>query len=369
MTRFNNVKIIMVGDFMWPWYQDVAADNLSLLGFTVIKFGWINDFWNFNKNSIEPKFKSIFHKFQYRFQFGPIIYFIRKRLLKIVNEENPNIIFCYNVTLFSEKYIKQIKNKYPNVILCQYANDNPFSNNAKFFYWKNFQNSIKYFDLHYVFRNSDIEKFRNRGANKIKLLRAYFIPEREFPIDYSLIPDKFKCDVVFAGHYENDGRVKYLEEICRAGYKLNIFGGGWDLALKFLEKESPLRKMYPINPVIGIEYQYAICGAKVALCFLSTLNNDTYTTRSFQIPAMKTAMLSQFTEDLANMYKSDDEIMFFNNSDELKNKLNLLISDQSVRLKIANNGYNSVYKNGHDIKNRMSELVNDINLHYPQFKK
>lgn len=369
MLSFDKVKIVVVGDFMWSWYQDVAADNLMSHGCTVIKFGWFNDFWYKSDNSIEPIFKSIFHKLQYRYQFGPLLFLIQNRLIETIDREKPNVLFCYNVTIFSSSFIKSIKQKFPKLILCQYANDNPFSLTAKKMYWRNFTDSIKYFDLHYVFRTSNISDFKQRGAKSVKLLRAYFIPEKEFEINQNFIPNKFKCDVVFAGHFENDGRLKYLEDICNAGFKLNLFGGGWDNALKILDPDSPLRSKYPIKPVVGKEYQYAICGAKVALCFLSTLNNDTYTTRSFQIPAMKTAMLSQYTEDLATIYSPDIDVAFFNSREEFMQKLKNLINNKDYRNSLAINSFEKVYRSGHDIKNRMFELLIDIQKHYPNFTK
>jgi spore maturation protein CgeB len=89
------------------------------------------------------------------------------------------------------------------------------------------------------------------------------------------VPEKYKCDIVFAGHYEDDGRISLLDELCRSVYSLNLFGGGWDRAYKQLNPNGPLRKNFPVHPVTGDDYRRAICGAKIALCVLSTLNKDT----------------------------------------------------------------------------------------------
>ncbi len=76
-------------------------------------------------------------------------------------------------------------------------------------------------------------------------------------------------------------------------------------------------------------------GAKVALCFLSTLNQDTYTRRNFQIPAMKTAMLCQYTDDLASLFKPDLEAVYFSSKVELLNKLKILIFDEHLRKSLS----------------------------------
>jgi hypothetical protein len=220
--------------------------------------------------------------------------------------------------------------------------------------------SSKYFDMHFAFRHSNLADYQRLGASHVHLFRAYCIREEEYPVPVDQIPARFKCDVVFAGHYENDGRVDALEAICEAGYTLNLFGGGWDSALKHLRPDSPLRNKYPIMPATKGDYRYAICGAKVALCFLSALNEDTYTRRSFQIPAMKTAMLSQYTDDLAALYQPDVEAAFFKNKGEMLEKLKNLVDDDQKREAIAVAGYQKVYSAGHDVNSRIRVFLNQV---------
>ncbi len=174
------------------------------------------------------------------------------------------------------------------------------------------------------------------------------------------IEPKFFCDVVFAGHYENDGRVEALESICKAGYKLNLYGGGWNAALPKLSLDSPLRALYPVQPATGRDYNQALCGAKVALCFLSTLNQDTYTRRSFQIPAMRIAVLSQRTEDLSSLFIEGKEIAFFSNTAELLDKLRHLLADDAARQRMAEAGYARVYRDGHEVTPRMKQWLNTV---------
>ena len=212
----------------------------------------------------------------------------------------------------------------------------------------------------FSYRHNNLADYRRLGAQSVQLLRAYFIPEVDHPESQADIPERFKCDVVFAGHYEDDGRVEMLESICEAGYKLNLFGGGWNAALPKLRADSPLRGHYPISPAVGVDYRYAICGAKVALCFLSALNQDTYTRRSFQIPAMKVAMLSQYTDDLVTMFVPDVEAVFFRNQEELLTKLQSLIVDAQHRAAIAGAGYATVYADGHDVTARMGAWLKSV---------
>jgi spore maturation protein CgeB len=352
------MKILIVGDFVWPWYQEACAKALEDLGHEVFRFGWKDDFWINVEGKSEPRFISFFHRLQFRFCHGPILYRIKSRLFDYIKKSTPDIIFFYNVRIFAPSVVKKIRNNYPSSMLCQYSNDNPFSESAKKDFWKNYIYSIPYFHVHFAFRESNLKHYEYRGSKNNKLLRAYFIPSEDYPVPDNLIPDFFKCDVVFAGHYEPDGRLEMLEDICKAGYNLNIFGGGWNSIFDSLSEDSPLRDKFPIYPVVGDEYRYAICGAKVALCFLSSLNDDTYTRRNFQIPAMGVAMLSQETVDLQNLYIKNKEACFFNTSKELLSSLDVLINNSIFRKEISIGGYNKVNNSGHSVLARMNDMMN-----------
>ena len=243
---------------------------------------------------------------------------------------------------------------------CQYANDNPFSPAAYRSMLRHYIASIPFFDLHFAFRKANIDDFLKHGGKEAHLLRAYFIPELDFPLESSDIEPEYRCDVVFAGHYEDDGRAEALEAVYRAGYKLNLFGSGWEAALPRLSADSPLRTLYPIQPAVYQNYNQALCGAKVALCFLSTLNQDTYTTRSFQIPAMRVAMLSQRTEDLSGLFVDGEEAAFFSDKAELLDKLRYLMEDSTARKRIAEGGYSRVYADGHEVISRMRQWLETV---------
>jgi spore maturation protein CgeB len=330
----------------------------------VERFGWFDDFRLWHKGCSEPLYHSFWHRIQYRLGLGPAVWRVNRRLLQVTREFQPDIVWFYNVQLIAPGIVRAMRQVLPDTTFVQYANDNPFSAAARIGIWRHYLNSISLFDMHFSYRHNNLADYRRLGAQTVHLLRAYFIPEVDHPELQADIPERFKCDVVFAGHYEDDGRLEMLEAICEAGYKLNLFGGGWDMAWHKLRTNSPLRSLYPINPVTKADYRHAICGAKVALCFLSTLNHDTYTRRSFQIPAMKVAMLSQYTDDLAKLYVPDVEAVFFYNTEELLYKLGQLLTNNAWRESIATAGYAKVYTSEHDVKSRMKVwLENVVNFH------
>jgi len=353
-------RILLVGEYMWPWYQEACAVALETLGCEVVRFGWFDDFRHWRAGHTEPFYHSLWHRIQARYHVGPTVWKIEKRLLHRAAAFQPEIVWFYNVHLISPSVVRAMKQALPKAVFAQYANDNPFSTSARPGLWRHFLASMPLFDVHFSFRLNNIADYQQHGAKMVHLLRSYFIPEVDYPVPQHEIPDRFQCDVVFAGHYEDDGRVEMLEAICDAGFKLNLFGGGWNAALSKLRTDSPLRGKYPISPATESDYRYAICGAKVALCFLSTLNRDTYTTRNFQIPAMGTAMLSQYTEDLSGLYEEDREAVFFRNQLTLIEKLGRLLGDEPWRREVADAGHAKVYAAGHCVEGRMRVWLEQI---------
>lgn len=351
-------SILIVGEFMWPWYQEALLNSFKSQGLDVDSFKWFDFFWKRFPNN-ELKFKSLFHKIQYVFLEGPIIIRINKMFYEKTISQRPDIIFLYSATLISNSTIQRIKQKLPATIFCQYTNDNPFSKDRTFGIWRKFLKNIPLCDIHFVFRESDREFYVNYGAKIVKPFLPYYITEKDFHIPIDKIPIEFHSEVVFVGHYENDGRLEILEDILIKGYKLKLFGSGWDSAIEN-KINSPLRCLTPVKPVTGIEYNYAICGSKVALCFLSKINRDTYTRRNFEIPAMQQVLLSEFSNDLSKLFKVGEEIFLFNNREDFFIKLDYLLSNKKVRNEIKNNLKGFLLKENHSIKSRAIKIYNDI---------
>ena len=67
------MKIIIVGDWTWYFYEQACADALESLGHTVYKFSWFEKFRKFISTSTEPSRLSLTARFQERFLLGPLI--------------------------------------------------------------------------------------------------------------------------------------------------------------------------------------------------------------------------------------------------------------------------------------------------------
>jgi hypothetical protein len=204
-----------------------------------------------------------------------------------------------------------------------------------------------------VYRQKNVEDLRAIGVPRVALIRSAFVPEVDHPMFLTKEDiDRFCSDVVYVGHFERDSRLDFLQALDASGVRLRIFGPDWDRA----PRREWLKKYYPIRPLVGEDYRKAIAGSKISICFLSTLNHDTYTRRCFEIPAIGGFLLCQRSRDMEGLFRSGREAAFFSSADELVLQTHLYLGNSALRERIAQAGLRAVWDGGHDIVSRMREV-------------
>ena len=104
-------------------------------------------------------------------------------------------------------------------------------------------------------------------------------------------------------------------------------------------------------------YNEMLNAAKIAVVFLSTINHDTYTRRCFEIPAVKTLMVAPYTDDLATMFRDGEEVVFYRNKQDFVDKIEYYLEHEEDRVKIAESGYCRVNKDGHEVCDRIRQIM------------
>ncbi len=352
-------KILLSGEWLWRHYQEACADALGRLGHEAIKFEWHSFFFDAGDNG-EPHFRSFLAQRQNKYLIGPIISKINRDLISISLDTQPDVIWLYNDTHILPRTIRKLKKELPKTVLAQYANDNPWGKNQSKIMWRHFRRSVPLFDINFFYRFENKGDLERAGARRTAMLLPYFIPEDIYHIERDSIELQFRSDVVFVGHYENDERLKVLTRIAEEGIDLKIFGTDWNSAISTLPAGNPLKKLLPIKPARGQEYVKAICGSRIALAFLSKLNEDTYTRRNFEIPAMKSFMLGEYTKDLDSFFNEGAEAEYFRSDEELLRKIRYYLGHSEKIDEIASNAFERVRKDGHDVVSRMRQFMSDI---------
>jgi spore maturation protein CgeB len=352
------VKVLIAGDWHSELHEEAVFNAFKQLGHEPFKFAW---YQYFVPTGWAKRATRLFLKAQNKYMIGPSVSKLNNDLIDFALQVQPTFIFIYRGSHIRVKTIRKIQQALKNTLVIGYNNDDPFAPQYPRWKWRHFLASVPEYDLTLAYRKHNIAEYLAIGAKRVELLRSWFIPERNYPVQLTEIEkEQYACDVVFIGHYEDDGRLACLEEIVRRGWRLRIFGPGyeWDPVIK----NSPLLAEHiPVRLVWSKDYNRALCGAKIALCFFSQLNRDTYTRRCFEIPASGTVLMSKFTDDIANLFLDDHEAVFFRDANAMAEGIGGLLVDEPRRTQIAIAGKQRVWDDGHDVVSRMQKVLGWIN--------
>ena len=337
------MNILQIGDFVFDYYDKslfIALTDNDLIKSD--KFEWKGYFSNYQYSNI---FSKIYYTIENRYKIGPLIKKLNKELLNKVKNGEYDVVFCWRAVHVYPSTIREIKK---HALVIGYNNDQTFSKHHPWWLFYLLKRAIPFYDHYFVYRASDKSSIEELGCTS-SVFMPTFDPKRIFPI----VNVNKSYDVAFIGHYESDGRDELLLKFFEQGFKVLLKGQRWEESCYF---EQLVECFGEIKPAYD-DYNEALNSSKVCLSFLSKLNNDTYTRRTLEIPATKTVMLAEYTNDQAAMFEPDVEAVYFSNYQEAVDKLKLLIGNPSLAGSIANAGYNKVLSGSYQLSHRVNDII------------
>lgn len=348
------MKVLIAGDWHSELHEESVFGAVERLGHLARRFSWHE---YFKPAGTLGRITLPLLRAQNKFMIGPVVNRLNRDLVERVAEEKPDVLLIYRGSHIFPDSLGKIRDVSAGTVIVSYNNDDPFSPHYPKWQWSRFLSGIPEYDVVFAYRPANLAEYKAAGARRVELLPPWFIPERNRPVELSASEaERFGSDVVFVGHYEDDERIGCLAAIARAGFHVRLWGPGydWDSVIRHVPE---LRSQVPVSLVWGDEYNKALCGAKIALSFHSKLNRDTYTRRSFEIPGSGTFMLSAHSKDLEAIYAPDQEAVYFRDPAELLEKVRYYLSHDERRREIARLGHVKAVEGGHDVRSRISALL------------
>jgi hypothetical protein len=349
------MRILVAGDWHSELHEQAVLEALLQLGHEVESFAWHRYF------RTGGRLAALAARVQNRFIAGPAVARLNRDLVALARRWEPALVFVYRGTHLWPATIDALREPArpgaARPVVLGYNNDDPFAPRQPRSLWRHFIAGVPRYDAVLAYREHNLAELQAAGARRVRLLRSWYMPWRNRPVELDAADTaRFGCDVVFVGHHEPDHRTALLEAVASAGIDLRLFGHGadWD---PVLSRSPSLRHLVPLQLVWGEDYNKALCGAKIALCFLSRLNRDTYTRRCFEIPASGTMLLSEHSDDLASLYAPGVEADYFHDAPGLVAQLRRYLGDDALRRSVAAAGASRVRADGHDVVSRMRDLL------------
>lgn len=347
MTAQNNrVRILQVGDFRFDFYDQSLFEQFELSpNIEIDKFEIAPYFKNYKyKNVIEKITLGI----QNRYKIGPIIKKINTDIINRTNNQQYNIVFIWRGIHINPSTLLRIKENGAKIF--GYNNDSTFSDKHPSWLFSLLKKQIRFYDHFYAYRETDIPLYNKEGCSS-SLFLPTFDAKRTFPIAGT----SKNYDLVYIGHYENDGRDRLFVELAKTGYKIGLFGQGWQESPLYVELEKAYGEIKPAYT----NYNELLNSSKIALTLLSKANGDNYTRRTLEIPSTGTAMLAEFTEKQAEWFTPDVEAFYFKDYAEIPHLLSALLQNPEKIDSIANAGYHKVTKEEFQLKHRIDMILKD----------
>jgi len=267
-------------------------------------------------------------------------YLVNQKIISDAEVIKPDIIWIDKGLFVFPETLKRLRKLIKNLHFIHYSPDDMINpQNQTTFYL----HSIPLYELHVTTKSYNVGELYKLGAKKVLYVNNAYAPEIHKPYELTKEEkEKYSADVSFIGAPERE-RADSIFEIAKAGIKIVIWGNGWS---KFLKTHPNI--IIKHGWFADEEYCKIICASKINLAFLRKVNRDLQTTRTMEIPACGGFMLAERTDEHLELFKEDEEAVFFADNDELKSKIEYYLNDESKRKTIALNGLNRCRESNYD---------------------
>lgn len=265
----------------------------------------------------------------WRYFVGPLIWQINANIKKVIrcNQQSYDIVWIDKGVFIYPSVLRLIKKQAK--ILVHYTPDTAFfENNSRFF-----RKGMDVYDCLITTKSFDIFQYIKR-VNENKII--YLTQGYNSRIHYPRIDFKYKQEsIAFIGLCE-PYREEVLEFLLQNGFHIVLGGYGW---LAFLKKNRIFDSQINFvgELIVGDQYAEIISRSKFALGFLSKKFPETHTTRTFEIPACGTCLVTEENTEI-NKFFEDFECLKFNDNSQLLEKLRYLFNEPNALEYITRSG-------------------------------
>jgi hypothetical protein len=277
---------------------------------------------------------------------------INADLVAAVHERKPEVVWFDKPIFFTPATVRRVQS-FGAQTVC-YNQDNPFGPRHDGC-WYQFYRIYRMLDLHCLFRNADIPRYRNWGLNYLKIQLSYD-PCEHFPPPVGWSDSERTREVSYIGSPHED-RPRFLRTL-RDEFKLpvTISGPMWDRVLNNDERKHFLSG----GMLKDAEYREAIWKSKINLAFITKLNEEDVVHKAFEIAACRGFLLAQRSPGHEACFQEGKEAEFFSSPEECASKIRYYLEHPLEREQIAMQGCERARRSGYDNDTQLSRVLEKL---------
>ena len=284
----------------------------------------------------------------FRYQVGPVIRSVNNFILDRLTPGKYDLVWVDKGFLITKATTTVLREK--SVKLVHYTPDTAFyGNRSKMFY-----ESMDIYDFLITTKNFELEDYRKKVAeSKVIAATQGFDDEIHKPV--TPFRDK-QYRVAFVGLCEpsRETIIQYLIDheipVAVAGFKWND-----------CQKKNRGNRFFEFkgNSLWNKEYTSLISSSYFSLGLLSKRFPELHTTRTFEIPACGTALLTERNSETSS-YFTDQEAIFYESPKDLVSKIRHYRQHTTELEQITKNGHQKVNDEGFDYRSILQRVISQV---------
>jgi spore maturation protein CgeB len=292
-----------------------------------------------------PKF---YRSLGWRFKIGPLISRINIAISKKIKNKMYDIVWVDKGVFIQPKIINELRYKTKKLV--------HFTPDPAFLYHQSrfFEKSIKYYDVCITTKSFEIDLYNSKGARNCFYLTQGFDKNIHRPlVNFA----EKRYDVCFIGHYEKE-RAELIQLLLDNGIWVVLAGIKWE---GFVKKNLNKKLSYFGCHICGDDYAGLISKSYLGLGLLSKWIPEKHTTRTFEIPACKTCLVTESNNEIDSFFSDDECIKYLTNKDCLDQIVSILKTPDMIK-QISEQGYKRVVKDRRDYESQIYNICHSIFL-------
>jgi hypothetical protein len=274
--------------------------------------------------------RSLYRAIGFRFKRGPLIRQMNQYVLEHLPEESIDLCWvdkAIYLTAETTSFLRQRCGK-----LVHYTPDTAFrANRSRLFFA-----SARYYDLMVTTKTFEKADYaRLIPEHRVVCVTQGYDPGIHRP--YHRFSEKGDW-VSFVGLYE-PSRGKLIEKLLEGGVRVVLAGSDWQGFVKRYASNQLL--VFAGEDLRGEAYSRVLSESLFSLGLLSKRFPELHTTRTFEIPACRTALVTESNAEIRKFYGEQDAI-FFSSPADLLDKIQYYQSDKVALKNLTLSGYERV---------------------------
>lgn len=282
----------------------------------------------------------------WRYKFGPLIKNINDYIENsLKGKYDYTIVWIDKGVFILPKLVRDLKINSGKLV--HFTPDPAFTYHRSNLFYK----SLPLYDYCITTKSFEIQVYEKYGVKTILCTQGYDPFLHKSYHDFSE-----KRGVVFIGHKE-DERESIIAKLLESRVPVTLAGNHWD---KFAKRRRNNRYLdYRGKGIYGLDYAKAISSAKMGLGFLSKWIPELHTTRTFEIPACGTALITERNLEINSIF-DDNEAIFYDSVEDVVEKVPYYL-DNGVKLKdVTENGHRKIIEGAYNYPGILKRILTQI---------